>query len=184
METPEVITKTKWVIDPAHSEISFKVKHLMFSNVRGRFREFDADISMTGNDLKSAEIDVRINAASVDTGVEQRDAHLRSDDFFAAEQFGEIRFIGNTIVPADRDGHFALFGTLAMRGVKKQVILDVEFGAFIKDPYGAEKALFSIDGKINRRDWGLNYNSALEAGGLVVGEDVTIHCEVQLIKQV
>ena len=183
METSAVMTKTKWTIDPDHSEIGFKVKHLMFSTVRGRFKEFEASVYSQGNDFTSAEIDVRINAASVDTGIQQRDAHLRSADFFHAEQFKEIRFSANTLVAADRHGHFRLFGALVMRGVKKQITLDVEFGAFIKDPWGAEKALFSVDGKINRKDWGLNYNTALEAGGVLVSEDVWIHCEIQLIKQ-
>lgn len=184
METSEVMTKTKWSIDPAHSEIGFKVKHLMFSNVRGRFNDFDASIYTNGNDFKAAEIDVRIKADSVDTGIEQRDAHLRSADFFDAGQFNELSFTSTSLVAAERAGHFSLFGELTMRGKKKPIILDVEFGAFVKDPWGAEKALFTIDGKINRKDWGLNYNTALEAGGVLVSEDVWIHCEVQLIKQV
>ena len=184
MESTEVMTKTTWTIDRAHSEIGFKVKHLVFSNVRGRFKEFDASIYTRGDDFKSAEIDVWINPASVDTGIEQRDAHLRSADFFDAEQFKEIRFTASTLAAVDEEGHFVSNGELTMKGTKKPIKLDVEFGAIIKDPWGAEKALFSIEGKINRKDWGLNYNTALETGGVLVSEDVWIHCEVQLIKQV
>lgn len=184
MEAPEVMTKTKWTIDPAHSEIGFKVKHLMFSNVRGSFKEFDASIYTSGDDFTTAEIEVRINSTSIDTGIEQRNHHLRGTDFFDAGQFKEISFTANMLVATEREGHFTLSGELAMKGIKKSIKLDVEYGAIIKDPWGAEKALFSIDGKINRKDWGLNYNTVLETGGVLVSEEVWIHCEVQLIKQV
>ena len=184
MESAEVMTKTKWSIDPAHSEIGFRVKHLVFSNVRGSFKEFNASIYTSGDDFLSAEIDVRINSASIDTGIEQRNNHLRSADFFDAEQFREIIFTATMLAAADREGLFALNGELTMKGVKKPIRLDVEFGGLIKDPWGTEKALFSIDGKINRKDWGLNYNATLEAGGVLISEDVWIHCDVQLIKQV
>ena len=165
MDSLEVITKTKWVIDPAHSEIGFRVKHLEFSNVRGQFKEFSASVYTTGDDFKSAEIDLSINPASVNTGIEQRDIHLRSADFFDAEQFREISFSGNTFVAADKEEQYTLQGDLTMKGIKKQIKLDLEFGTLIKDPWGSEKALFSINGKINRKDWGLNYNTVLEAGG-------------------
>lgn len=184
MESLEVMTKTKWDIDPAHSEIGFKVKHLMFSNVRGRFKEFDSRIYLRGDDFSSAEVSLSIKAASISTGIEQRDAHLRSADFFEADKFTEIIFDGGTVVATDEANHFVLYGYLTMKGIRKQIKLNVDFGAFIKDPWGAEKALFSINGKINRKDWGLNYNAVLEAGGVVVGEDVWIQCEVQMIKQV
>ena len=184
MESSEVMTKTKWTIDRAHSEIGFKVKHLVFSNVRGTFKDFDARVYTNGNDFSSAEINVWINPASVNTGTEARDEHLRSADFFDAEQFNEISFTANMLVDTDQQRQFELYGDLTMRGIKKQIKLDVEFGTIIKDPWGVEKALFNIEGKINRRDWGLNYNSILEAGGVLISEDVWIHCEVQLIKQV
>jgi polyisoprenoid-binding protein YceI len=184
MQSTAVLTKTKWAIDPAHSEIGFKVKHLVFANVRGNFKEFSADIYTADNDFTNAEIDVQINPASVNTGIEQRDSHLRSGDFFDVGQFKEIIFKANTLHQAREEKHFVLSGDLTMRGITKPIKLDVEFGAIIKDPYGAEKALFSVSGKINRKDWGLNYNSLLEAGGVLISEDVWIQCEVQLIKQV
>ena len=184
METPEVLTKTQWTIDPAHSEIGFRVKHLVFSNVRGNFREFGASVFTSDNDFRAAEIKVWIQAASVNTGIEPRDQHLRSADFFDAEQFKEITFTSMSLVPTDREKQFELYGELSMRGIKKPVKLDVEFGAIVKDPWGAEKALFTLSGKINRKDWGLNYNSLLETGGVLISEEVWINCEVQLIKQV
>jgi polyisoprenoid-binding protein YceI len=183
METQEVLTKTKWIIDHAHSEIGFKVKHLVFSNVRGVFKYFDTRVYTNGDDFSSAEINVWIDPASVHTGTEPRDQHLRSADFFDVEQFCEISFAASRPVASNRERHFDLYGVLAMKGIKKEIRLDVEFGALIKDPWGVEKALFSINGKINRKDWGLNYNQILESGGVLVGEEILIQCEVQLIKQ-
>ncbi len=183
MQAMETTTRTQWLIDPAHSEIGFRVKHLVFSNVRGTFRNVDARVFTMGDDFSQAEVDVIIDPASINTGIEQRDEHLRSGDFFDAEQFKEIRFTASTLVPTETNGRYIMYGELAMKGIKNEVKLDVEFGPQITDPYGNEKALFSIDGKINRKEWGLNYNAALEAGGVLISEDVWIHCEIQLIKQ-
>ena len=183
METTAASTKTKWGIDPAHSEIGFKVKHLMVANVRGTFKEFEASIYTIGEDFMSAEIDFWLNPASIDTGDERRDAHIKSADFFDAENFKEINFTANTYEDVDHDGSYELYGDLTIKGIKKQVKLDVEFGGVIKDPWGNEKAIFTINGKINRKDWGLNWNAMLESGGVLVSEDVWISCEVQLVKQ-
>ena len=183
METTEVITKTKWGIDSAHSEIGFKVKHLMFTNVRGSFKEFDASIYTTGEDFMSAEVDFWVNPASINTGDEKRDGHLRSADFFDVENFKEINFTGNTYEKDDKEGHYKLYGDLSIKGIKKQVKLDVEFGGVVKDPWGNHKAVFNVNGKINRKDWGLTWNAALETGGVLVSDDVWISCEVQLTKQ-
>jgi polyisoprenoid-binding protein YceI len=177
------LTKTKWGIDPVHSEIGFKTKYLVFTNVRGTFKEFDASIYTAGEDFMSAEIDFWINPASVSTGNEKRDAHLMSADFFDVENFKEINFTGNTYENVDNDGSYTLYGDLTIKGIKKQIKLDVEFGGVVKDPWGNHKAVFSINGKINRRDWGLNWNAILETGGVLVSEDVWISCEVQLTKQ-
>ena len=184
MESAITLTKTKWTIDPAHSEIGFKVKHLVFSNVRGNFKNFEATVYTTGDDFMGADIDVRIKAASIDTGIEPRNEHLRSGDFFETEKYPEIIFTANSLDVADQEGHFVLNGELTMRGIKNKIRLDVEFGGVIKDPWGAQKALFTVDGKINRKDWGLNYNTLLEAGGVLISEMVWIHCELQLIKHV
>jgi polyisoprenoid-binding protein YceI len=182
METIEKV-KTKWAIDPMHSEIGFKVKHLMFTNVRGSFKEYDANIVTTGEDFMTVEIDFFLNPASITTGDEKRDGHLKSADFFDVENFKEINFTGNTYEKVDNDGSYTLYGDLTIKGIKKQVKLQVEFGGVVKDPWGNEKAVFNINGKINRKDWGLNWNAALETGGVLVSEDVWINCEIQLAKQ-
>ncbi|HEU5168258.1 MAG TPA: YceI family protein [Chitinophagaceae bacterium] len=182
METTTINTKTKWNIDVDHSEIGFKVKHLMVANVRGRFKEFDGSIYTTDEDFLSAEIDFWINPASITTANENRDAHLRSADFFHVEEFKEINFTGNTFENLGED-RYVLYGDLVMRGIRKQIRLDVEFHGVIKDPWGNHKALFNITGKINRKDWGLNWNAALETGGVLVSEDVWINCEVQFMKE-
>jgi polyisoprenoid-binding protein YceI len=183
METAAEPIKIKWGIDPVHSEIAFKVKHLMITNVKGEFKEFDASIYTTGEDFMTSEIDFWINPASVDTGDAKRDEHLKSPDFFDAENFKQISFTGNTYEKVDNDGSYILYGDLTIKGIKKQVKLDVEFGGVMKDPWGNEKAGFSVNGKINRKDWGLNWNAALEAGGVLVSDDVFISCELQLVKQ-
>ena len=174
------ITKEKWVIDPAHSEIEFKIKHLMVTNVKGRFNEFEASIYTTGDDFMSAEIDCSINAASVDTGNADRDKHVKAVDFFDVENHPQISFQANTVENVDNDGSYELWGELTIKGISKKIKLDVEFGGIIKDPWGNEKAAFSINGKINRKDWGLNWNAALETGGLLVSDEVKVSCEVQL----
>jgi polyisoprenoid-binding protein YceI len=183
MGTTEATTKIKWGIDPVHSEIGFKVKHLMITNVKGTFKEFDASIYTTGEDFMTSEIDFWMNPASVDTGVADRDTHLKSADFFDVENYKQIHFIGNTYEKVDNDGSYELYGELTIKDTTRQIKLDVEFGGVMKDPWGNEKAGFTINGKINRKDWGLNWNAALETGGVLVSEVVYISCEVQLVKQ-
>jgi polyisoprenoid-binding protein YceI len=183
METAAVDTKIKWGIDPAHSEIAFKVKHLMITNIKGVFKEFDASIYTTGEDFMTSEIDFWMNPASVDTGDEKRDGHLKGVDFFDVEHFKEITFRGNSYENVDNDGSYELWGELTIKGITKKIKLDVEFGGVEKDPWGNEKAGFEINGKINRKDWGLEWNAALESGGVLVGDTVSISCEVQLVKQ-
>lgn len=174
--------RTKWILDPTHSEIGFKVKHLMITNVKGSFKEFDASIFTTGDDFMTAEIDFWLNPASVDTGSEDRDTHLKSADFFDVENHKEISFTANTYENLNKDGSYELWGELTIKGITKKIKLDVEFGGVQKDPWGNEKAGFSIHGKIDRKDWKLNWNAALETGGILVSNDVTIMCEVQLLK--
>ena len=175
--------KTKWVFDPAHTEIGFKVKHLMITNVKGRFKTYDANILTTGEDFKTAEIDFWLDPSSIDTGMEQRDTHLRSADFFDVEKFKEIHFTGNTLENVDNDGSYTLWGDLTIRDVTKKIKLEVEFGGVMTDPWGNTKAGFAINGKISRKEFGLTWNNVTEAGGMVVSDEVRISCEVQLIKQ-
>jgi polyisoprenoid-binding protein YceI len=175
--------KTKWILDPVHSEIGFKVKHLMITNVKGEFKEFDASIYTTGENFMTSEIDFWLNPASIDTGDPKRDEHLRSADFFDVENHKQISFTGNTYEQVDGDGSYTLYGDLMIKGITKQIKLDVEFGGVMKDPWGNEKAGFTINGKINRKDWGLNWNATLEAGGVLVSDEIRISCEVELTKQ-
>lgn len=181
--TAETLNKVKWIIDPSHSEIAFKVKHLMITNVKGVFREFDASIYTTGEDFISSEVDFFMNPASIDTGDSKRDEHVKSADFFDVEKYKQISFVGDTIEKVDNDKSYTLYGYLTIKGITKQIKLNVEFGGVMKDPYGNVKAGFSVTGKINRKDWGLNWNSLLETGGVMLSDEVNIMCEVQLVKQ-
>lgn len=174
--------KTKWVLDAAHSEIGFKVKHLMLTNVKGEFKTFEASIYTTGDDFMSAEIDFWLDPASVDTRSADRDGHLRSADFFDVENHKQINFVANTYEAVDNDGSYELYGDLTIKGITDRIKLDVEFGGVMTDPWGNKKAGFTINGKINRKDFGLNWNAALEAGGVLVSDEVRISCEVQLMK--
>jgi polyisoprenoid-binding protein YceI len=178
MKTEEV---TKWVIDPAHSKVGFKVKHLMISNVTGSFREFSGNVATTGNDFSTAEISLTLNTASIDTEMADRDAHLKSGDFFDAENHPTITFEGKGLKDLG-DDLYEITGDLTIREVKKPVTLSVEYGGIMSDPWGNVKAGFTINGKINRKEWGLNWNAALEAGGVLVGEDVKISSDIQLAK--
>lgn len=175
-------TVTKWILDPSHSEILFRVKHMMITNVKGEFRKFNGEVLSEGNEFIGSSIKGTIEASSVFTNTEDRDAHLRSADFFDAENYKEISFNGASMTKTD-DEKYQLKGNLTIKGVTKEVIFDVEFGGINKDPWGNEKAGFSLNGKINRKDWGLNWNAALEAGGVLVSDEVKINAEVQLVKQ-
>ncbi|EIJ37597.1 MAG: YceI family protein [Flavobacteriaceae bacterium] len=172
---------TTWAIDPAHSEITFKVKHLMISNVKGEFRTFEASID--GEDFTNSTLSAKIDASSISTNNNDRDTHLKSPDFFEVEQFPEITFKSTSLKKGD-DDEYKLVGDLTIKGVTKEITLDTEFGGFMKDPYGNEKAGFSINGKLNRKDFRLNWNAALEAGGVMVGNEVKINAEVQFVKQI
>ena len=176
----ETLAKEKWVIDIAHSEVGFKIKHLMISNIKGQFTQFDASVYTTGDDFMSAEVDCWIDASSINTNNADRDTHLKAADFFDVENHPQISFLSNTVENVDNDGSYELWGDLTIKGISKKIKLDVEFGGIVKDPWGNEKAIFTMNGTINRKDWGLNWNATLETGGILVGEEVKISCEVQL----
>lgn len=173
--------QTKWSIDQTHSEITFKVRHLMIAHVKGSFKIFDASIYTTGKDFTTAEIDLWIDTTSITTGDAKRDTHLKGDDFFDVQHYKQITFISSTIGKADKDGNHELWGELTMRGVKQNVKLNVQFGGIIKDPWGNEKAGFTVKGKFNRSDWGLIWNTSMEAGALMLSDEVNISCEVELV---
>jgi polyisoprenoid-binding protein YceI len=173
-------SQIKWLIDQVHSEIAFKVKHLMISNVKGSFKIFDASIYTSGKDFTKAEIDLWIDASSITTGDAKRDEHLKSADFFDMENHKQITFTSSYIGKADAEGNHELWGELTMRGITNTIKLNVQFGGIVKDPWGNEKAGFTVTGKIERSKWGLNWNTTLEAGGFVVSEFVNILCEIEL----
>jgi polyisoprenoid-binding protein YceI len=175
--------KTKWAVDPTHSEISFKVKHLMITNVKGVFKDFSASVSITDGNYVTSDVELTLHPASVDTGVSDRDNHLRSADFFDVEKYDRISFSGKGIEKADSDGNYVLNGDLTIKDITKPVKLNVEFAGVMKDPWGNEKAGYTITGKFNRKDWDLNWNAALEAGGVLVSDEVTLNSDIQLVKQ-
>lgn len=176
------MAQTTWTLDPAHSELLFKVKHLMIANVKGEFRSFDAKVVTDGDDFATASVTLEIDPSSIFTNSDDRDKHLRSADFFDVENHKVMRFESTGMRKID-DENYKLQGVLTMKDVSKEVQLDVEFGGMMKDPYGNEKAGFSLNGTINRRDWGLNWNAALETGGVLVSDEVRLSADVQFIKQ-
>ena len=173
----------KWVVDPTHSDIQFKIKHLMITNVTGSFNLFTVDATTEEEDFTKASISFTAEVASVSTGNEQRDAHLKGTDFFDAEKYPQIKFVATKYESVDNDGSYELYGDLTIKETTKNVKLDVEFGGVVKDPYGNTKAGFTINGKINRQDFGLTWSALTEAGGVLVSDDVKINCEIQLIEQ-
>ncbi|SRR5258708_7279021 len=177
--TPETTT---WQLDPAHSSVGFAVKHLMIATVKGSFTGIDAFIVGDETDPASARLNVQIDAATITTANEQRDAHLKSGDFFDVEKFPAITFTGTRIV-GDAFGDFQLVGDLTMHGVTKEITLDVTFEGRAKDPWGGSRLAYSAKGKIRRSDFGLNWNQALETGGVLVSEEVKINVEAQLVRK-
>ena len=171
-----------WTIDPAHSEILFKVRHLMITNVKGEFRNFDAQIQSNGDDFGEAKVQATIKTDSIFTNNNDRDQHLKSADFFDAAQHPEITFEGTAFEKLDAE-NYRLKGNLNMHGVAKEISLDVEFGGITKDPYGQTKAGFSFSGKLNRSDFNLTWNAALETGGVMVSEEVKVNGELQFVLQ-
>ena len=169
--------KTQWSIDPAHSEITFKVKHMMISTVTGHFDDFQATVMADGENFKDANISFSAKIASINTKNKDRDAHLRSDDFFNAEKFPELKFTSKSF-----DGE-QLIGDLTIRDVTKEVTLNVDFNGIAVDPYGQTKAGFEIKGEVNRKDFNLTWNAVTEAGSIVVSDKVKLAIDVQFIKQ-
>jgi polyisoprenoid-binding protein YceI len=175
------MAKTHWAIDPAHSEIQFKVKHMMITTVTGSFGKFKGGAETDGDDFENADIHFSAETASIDTNAPDRDNHLRSADFFESEKHPELTFTSTGMKPKS-DDLYELTGILTIKGVSHPVTLKAEFGGIGKDPWGNTKAGFSLSGKINRHDFGLKWNAALETGGVLVSEDVKLLAEVQLLK--
>ena len=171
----------RWNIDGAHSGINFSIRHMVVAKVRGRFGKFSGHLDLDDADLTASTLDVAIDASSIDTGVGQRDEHLRSADFFGVDQFPELRYQSKRIDKLGED-HYRVIGDLTIRDVTREVALDVEYGGHGKDPWGNERVAFSAKTAIDRKDFGLKWNQALEAGGLLVGDKVEIDLDVQAVK--
>jgi polyisoprenoid-binding protein YceI len=176
---PEVST---WQLDASHSSIGFSVKHLMIATVKGSFGKYEVSFSGNEDNLSKASVTAKIDPASINTGNDQRDGHLKSADFFEAEKYPEITFVGRKIV-GDAFGDFKLVGDLTLHGVTKEITLDATFEGRAKDPWGNSRLGYTAKGKINRTDFGLNWNQALEAGGVLVSEEVKIAIEASFVKQ-
>lgn len=175
-------TKTTWGMDPSHSELLFRVKHLMITNVKGEFRSFDVKVESEGDDFSNAQVEVNIDPSSIFTNNADRDGHLVSADFFETEKYDKMTFKSTEFNKMD-DENYQLKGQLEIKGISKEVVLDVEFGGYVTDSYGNDKAGFSLSGKFNRKDFGLNWNAALETGGVMVSDEVKLNGEIQLVKQ-
>ena len=176
----ETLTTTKWGIDPMHSEVTFKVKHLVISTVTGRFEKFEGTMESEEENFNGAQVSFSLKTDSINTNVADRDAHLKSDDFFNAEQYPEIKFNGTLAAKGD---DYVLSGPLTIRDITKEVELNVEHGGIMTDPYGNVKAGFEVTGTVNRKEFGLKWSAVTEAGGVVVGDEVKLQINVQLAKQ-
>jgi polyisoprenoid-binding protein YceI len=175
------LTKTKWSVDTTHSEVQFKVKHLVISTVTGSFKKFSGEVFSESDDFNNAEVNFTIDVNSIDTNQADRDGHLKSEDFFAAAQYPSITFSKGVLKKSSGD-NYKLLGNLTIRETTAVVELDVEFGGTTKDPWGNTKAGFELNGKINRKDFGLSWSALTEAGGMVVAEEVKLHMNVELVK--
>ena len=173
-------TLQKWAIDPTHTEVQLKVKHLVISTVTGTFKEFNGEVTSEADDFDGAGVEFTIQASSIDTNNSDRDNHLRSDDFFAVDKYPEIKFTDGKLNKIS-DSEYKLTGNLTIRDVTKEVSLDVEYGGTITDPWGNSRAGFEIEGKLNRKEFGLTWNTVTEAGGVMVSDSVRLLINVQVV---
>ena len=177
------MSTTSWTIDPTHSLIEFSVKHMMFTTVRGKFGAVEGTVHLDTESPENSSVEVEIESAGIDTGVEDRDNHLRSPDFFDVEQYPSLRFRSTKVSGSLAEGGtFQVMGDLTIRGVTREVVLDVTYGGTGTDPWGGTRAGFSASTTIDRRDFDLTWNQALEAGGVLVGHDVKIELQVQVVQ--
>lgn len=181
MANDSTAVANSWKIDNTHSSFGFEVSHLVIGRTRGQFNDFEGTVIFDGKDLASASVTATIKTASIDTDDEDRDNHLRSDDFFSATEFPEMTLVSTKITPGEGTA-FTITADLTIKGVTKEVIFDCEFYGVIDDPWGNLRAGFSATAKINRQDFNVNFSKALDSGGLVVGNEVTISLEVEMVK--
>ncbi|CAG0932580.1 hypothetical protein TFLX_02657 [Thermoflexales bacterium] len=171
-----------WTIDSAHTEVNFSVRHMMISNVRGQFQTFSGTIDFDETNPANTKVAIQIDVASLDTRDEKRDTHLKSPDFFDAEKYPHLTFHSTRIDVKDKT-HAVLYGDLIIRDLPHEVALDVEFNGLAKSPWGNTNAGFSAKAQLKRKNWGLNWNVALETGGWLVGDDIHISIELEIVKQ-
>lgn len=176
------MTNTKWIVDPTHSAIEFSVKHMMIAKVKGSFNKFGASILANPTDLTTAEIDFTVDVSSIDTRNADRDNHLRSADFFDVEKNPTLTFKSTKIVKTDED-EYDVTGDVTLNGVTQEETFNITFEGQGKDPWGNEKAGFSGKGKVKRSDYGLTYNAALETGGVLIGDQITLTIEIEAAKE-
>ena len=176
------MAKQTWVLDPTHSELQFKIRHLMISTVSGQFNEFKATVKTDDDDFTNARVHFETAVDSISTNNEQRDAHLKNGDFFDAEKYPVITFDSERMEKIAED-EYKLYGTLTLRGISKKITLNTEFGGLTKDPWGNTRTGFSVSGKINRQDFGMSFGAVSETGGLLLGDDVKINANVQFVKE-
>ena len=180
---PALASASTWSIDPDHSNVGFKVRHLMVSNVKGSFEKLSGTVEIDDKDITKSKVEVSIDTNSINTNVQKRDEHLRSADFFDVTKFPAMTFVSKKVAKAGKD-NLKVTGDLTLRGVTKQVVLDVEGPTKeSKDPWGSIRRGATATTKINRKDFGLVWNAALETGGVVVGDEITITLEIEMIKK-
>lgn len=173
---------TKWQMDTAHSEVQFKVRHMVVSNVTGSFGKFNAEVETEGEDITTAKVHFNADIDSISTNNEQRDTHLKSADFFDGATHPQLKF-ESTGIEKVSEHDYKMHGNITMRGTTKPITLNVEFGGIVNDPWGNVRAGFTVEGKVNRKDFGLNWSAVTEAGHLVVSDEVRIHANVEFTKQ-
>lgn len=175
------MTTNTWNLDIAHSGINFSVRHMVFAKVRGRFGDWSGKVELDSADLTRSTVEIEIDAASIDTGVADRDNHLRSPDFLDVDEFPKLRFKSTKVEKAGGEG-YRIHGDLTIRGVTREVVLDAEYGGQGKDPWGNQRLAFTATAALDRSDFGLKWNQVLEAGGVLVGERIDIEIEVQAVQ--
>lgn len=176
------MSTSNWAMDPTHSELTFKVRHMMVSNVTGHFKTFNATVTTDGDDMTTAKVHLTADVESISTNNDQRDGHLKTADFFDHENHPQLTF-DSTQMEKVTEEEYKLHGNLTMRGVTKPVALHVEFGGIVTDPWGNTRTGFAVNGKVNRKEFGVSFSMVSEAGGILLGEDITIHANVEFVKQ-
>lgn len=180
--TGEAVKISIWKHDPQHSRMEFLAKHMVIATVKGHFRDYEINVRTEGDNFDTAEVEVTARTASIDTGINDRDNHLRSDDFFNSEKFPEMKFRSTSSEKIDEES-FKLYGDLTIRDITRPIELNVEFGGMVADPWGNTRAGFGVSGSIDRFDFGLKWNGLIETGGAVVGKVIKISADIEIVKQ-